>query len=346
MVVGLYAGTNTADGSQFNVVAVDPRVGPLAPLELFTDPDPNALDADALKRQDAGYDILFLSDEVYLQGAKATVGAGRNAQYNPTLNPQPTNQGAPLVQQILQIAATSPFARHVWWKNQGRMPIGYVKGMALAFGRVCCKLNGNDPIAEEMAMADTGDPSKDVLAYYSQTFNSYGMSNAHAGPDTLRHLFTVLIGLGIPESSGRYWLGLDGTAPDNANSEQCEAGLFQTSWNARAASKQSMTQLFQSYSAAPNGFLDVFKEGVPIGRSVDYGTGDGKVYQRLAKDCPAFAAEFSAVGLRHIGGGTHAGGHWTGHWGTIGNDLVEIVPECDTMLQAVQNAVGGLAVPF
>lgn len=347
MVTGLVAGRNSTDNTEFNIVTLESNGAPLAKLELFTSASAKALDTDAIAKQNAGYDILFLSDEVFVESQRVPLGAARNSNYSAALPPAPVPQpnvaGAALVQQILQIAATSRIARHTWWKGQDRAPIGYIKGMALTFGRVCCKLNAGDPIVQEMAMAETGDPTKDVLAYYRPRFDAFGMSNQAAGFDTLRHLFMVLIGLAMPESSGRYWIGLDGNAPGNANSEECEAGLFQTSWNARAASKASMVQLFQTYSANPSGFLDVFKEGVRPGRSVDYGTGDGKKYQRLCKDCPAFAAEFTAVGLRHIGGGTHSGRRWTGHWGTVGNDLVELAPECDTMLQDVQNAVGNLA---
>jgi hypothetical protein len=59
------------------------------------------------------------------------------------------------------------------------------------------------------------------------------------------------------------------------------------------------------------------------------GEGKGKEFQRLSKDCPAFAAEFTAVGLRND----------RTHWGPINNLAAEIRPEADGMLLEVQKVV-------
>ncbi|HEX2961155.1 MAG TPA: hypothetical protein VHO43_05150 [Ignavibacteriales bacterium] len=53
---------------------------------------------------------------------------------------------------------------------------------------------------------------------------------------------------------------------------------------------------------------------------------DGREFQRLSKACPAFAAEFNAVGLRNV----------RKHWEPINRKAVEIRPECDDMLMQVQ----------
>jgi hypothetical protein len=58
-------------------------------------------------------------------------------------------------------------------------------------------------------------------------------------------------------------------------------------------------------------------------------TGDGAEFQRLSKACPAFAAEFTAVGLRNI----------RKHWGPINRREVEVRSECEAMLRRVQTAV-------
>jgi hypothetical protein len=202
--------------------------------------------------------------------------------------------------------------------------------MALVYGRAYCKFKVGNPCALEWAKADTGDDSVDALAWLASEFTAAGMDNSTDGVDTLRHLFVLLIGLGMRESSGIHCTGRDQSAT-NMTADTAEAGLFQTSFNARAASP-FMPQLFQWYSANPAGFLDVFQEGVrPCSASdlQNFGSGDGAEFQQLSKDCPAFAAEFAAIGLRNI----------RTHWGPINNKTAEIKPDCDTMLQQVQQAV-------
>jgi hypothetical protein len=194
-----------------------------------------------------------------------------------------------------------------------------------------------------MARTDFGNPTQDALAYFAQPLAVAGMPKSGDESATLRQLFTVLIGLGMPESSGNYWDGKDSNA-HNETAETCEAGLFQTSWNARNAggnanAKELMLSLFNQYQTNPEvGMLAVFQEGVKAQRRPNWGTGDGVLFQQLSKACPAFAAEFTAVGLRNV----------RKHWGTIQNDnrgqgvgltLVEIQPKCAAMLKAVQAAV-------
>lgn len=234
------------------------------------------------------------------------------------------------LEKIIQVAAKSEIARYNW-HNQGVAPKGYIKGMALVYGRVYCKLKAGDAAAKEMAKANTGNADKDALAHYAHEFQSAGMNNSKAGVDTLRHLFVLLIGLGMRESSGRYCEGWDiAGIPQPPTADTAEAGLFQTSYNARSASSL-LPSLFQQYLDDPSGFLDVFKEGVtPTDHDLkNAGNGDGKEFQRLSKTCPAFAAEFTAVGLRTI----------RKHWGPINTKAAEIRPEADAMLREVQKVV-------
>jgi hypothetical protein len=235
-----------------------------------------------------------------------------------------------LIDRILGVAASSDIARYQW-KGRGVAPAGYIKGMALVFARACARLARMDPAAVEMAKAETPDAARDALAWYRNTFSACGMKNDVAGRDTLRHLFVLLIGLGMRESSGRCWEGRDRSA-SNAAAETAEAGLFQASYNARKGSPL-MGVLFQMYCENPSGFLEVFKEGVMCSERglENYGSGDGEKFQRLSKECPAFAAEFTAVGLRAI----------RSHWGPINRREAEIRPECDAMLLEVQKIVDG-----
>jgi hypothetical protein len=230
---------------------------------------------------------------------------------------------------IIDAAIQSPLATYGWKGNRGRAPIGYIKGMALVYARVYKKFLDGDVAALEMAKANTGNAAKDALAYYAPEFNRLGMKNDTPGVDTLRHLFVLLIGLGMRESSGKWCTGRDRFAK-NISSDTAEAGLFQTSYNAKSASP-ILPQLFQIYSKNPQGFLEVFKEGVKC-KSYDlenFGSGNGKKFQELSKHCPAFATEFTAVALRNR----------RKHWGPINRKNVELRVECDKLLLQIQQIV-------
>jgi hypothetical protein len=131
------------------------------------------------------------------------------------------------------------------------------------------------------------------------------------------------------ESSGQHCEGRDRSA-HNTTAETAEAGLFQMSFNARSASPL-LPSLFAHYSANPSGFVEIFKEGVRCSASglENFGSGDGKAFQRLCKECPAFAVEAAAVGLRNI----------RKHWGPISRRQAELRSECDELYRQVQAAV-------
>ncbi len=168
----------------------------------------------------------------------------------------------------------------------------------MVFARVYGRLKQGDPAALEMSKANTGNRRKDAIAWYAQQFRDAGMDNESAGASTLRHLFVLLTGLGMRESSGRYCQGRDRAAA-NTTAETAETGMFQTSYNAISANPL-LGQLFEQYLSKPSGFLEHFKEGVRCRASdqQNFGAGKGRDFQRLSKECPAFAAEFAALGLR------------------------------------------------
>ena len=120
------------------------------------------------------------------------------------------------ISEIVQIAANSALARVSWDGGRGRAPLGYIKGMAVMFAVALRKLAQGDPAAVEMARASSGDPSRDALAYYASEFARLGMRNDVSGIDTLRHLFVLMIGLGMRESSGRYCEGRDQSASNGS----------------------------------------------------------------------------------------------------------------------------------
>lgn len=233
-----------------------------------------------------------------------------------------------IVDQIAALAASSPVASYKW-KVRGPAPSGYIKGMAVVFARVYCKFTAGDAGVLEMAKADTERPNLDALSWYAPEFGALGLSNKAASADTLRHLFVLLTGLGMRESSGKYCEGRDVTAP-NTSADTAEAGLFQVSYDARSASPL-LPPLFKFYQDNPSGFVEIFRQcpTCTAANLKNWGTGDGVEFQRLTKACPAFAAEFAAVALRNT----------RKHWGPINTKKAEVLRDCDTLLRGVQDLV-------
>lgn len=228
-----------------------------------------------------------------------------------------------LIAQITSLAGASELARY-HWNDRGVAPIGYIKGMAVTFAKVYLDLKAGGSAARVMAELPTGDTEHDALAWY-------GVTNISAGVSSLRALFSLLIGLGMRESSGKYYEGRDRSA-NNVESDTAEAGLFQQSWDSHTASPE-LSRLLAAYTAKPEGFLSIFAEGAN-GSSDSVGDGDGLRFQLLCKAAPAFAVECAAVGLRVL----------RKHWGPINRREAEMRPEADALLLKVQAAVDAATV--
>lgn len=218
------------------------------------------------------------------------------------------------------------------WKDRGQMPRGYIRGFALVFARAACDPSRSDLTV--VAKANTHDDAHDALSWYDAIFSGLSMSNAAAGTDTLRHTYALLLGLGMRESSGEHCCGRDMSAT-NVSSDSAEAGAWQTSWDSHGASPE-LTKMFDRYRTNPPAcFLDEFKDGVTCSATnwQDWGTGaDGLAFQKMEKECPAFAAEYAAVMLRVSGGSS-------GHYGPLRTRAAEVRPECDALLSQVQALV-------
>jgi hypothetical protein len=234
----------------------------------------------------------------------------------------PADLAPSTIDQIVSLARNSALARHSW-SGRGRAPIGYINGVAVSFARVCLKLKAGDSAALAMT-APLGGTSSDALAWYG----------AAAGDrsTTLRQLVALLYGLGMRESSGNCFEGRDRSA-SNVTADTAEAGLFQQSWNSRSASPE-LPKLFEAYSANPDGFLSIFREGLSGSASSNEGRGEGVAFQALCKSCPAFAVEAAAVGLRTI----------RRHWGPINRREAQIRPEAETLLLQVQKVIDSAPV--
>jgi len=235
------------------------------------------------------------------------------------------------VNDIAQIAMGSTCAKH-YFNQRGEAPSGYLAGMALVFAKSVC--NPNRPDVQLVSGKRTTNNAKDALSWYNSIFTKAGMNNDADAFTTYRHTLALQIGLGMRESSGQYCCGRDMSA-SFSSADSAEAGPFQTSWGVRKASPTILTNMFNEYSKSQSGcFLDIFKQGIKC-RAQDnknWGTGTGMQWQKLTKECPAFAAEYAAVVMRTSGGNK-------GEFGPIRTRAAELRPECDQMLQKVQDHV-------
>ena len=251
--------------------------------------------------------------------------------------PLPPPEPPPGALDYRQQAAIIRIARESWiadydWDERGRAPVGYTQGMALAFAQSYLKLRANHPAVLEMAKARTSS-DKDVFNEYLGKFNALGMSNEVAGVSCLRHLYALMLGSGMRESSGRHCEGRDMSA-SNVEAETCEAGLFQTSYNASGASDPEFDELMVEYSDSRNEatcYLQPFSEEVSCTSSEweSYGSGPGREFQDLCKCCPAFAVETHALTLRNL----------CNHYGPIIRGEVELKSEAEEMFRQVQDYI-------
>ncbi len=263
-------------------------------------------------------------------GADASVDVASDTATS-TDAPRDGLSGPALVDAITKLASSSTCAAYSW-KNRGKAPAGYPKGVALVFARAVCNQTKSDVAV--VSKAKTSDTQKDALAWYDSIFAGLGMSNDVAGVDTLRHSYVLLLGLGMRESSGEHCIGRDMSAT-NTTSDSAEAGAWQTSWDSHTSSPE-LPKLFAQYKSSTNGcLLSTFAEGVTCSAAdwQNWGTGaDGLDFQKLSKECPGFAAEYAAVMIRVNGGSL-------GHYGPLRTKAAEVRPECDDLFAKVQALV-------
>jgi len=246
--------------------------------------------------------------------------------------PKPVPPAPPIfpIDKILLAAATSDISRYKW-NDRGRAPIGYIKGMAVVYGKLLRRLAAQDK--EVLAMVRVIDSPGDVFDHYRTMLEDIGIVTTGGTPvERLRALFVILFGLGMRESSGRYNEGRDMSA-SNDDADNAESGVFQQSWDSYTLRKEKLPELpklLDIYSGNQEGFKFIFREGVNEKISHISGTGDGAKFQRVVKDKPAFAVEAAALGLRVV----------FSHWGPIIRYEVEVRPEAEELLRKVENIIG------
>jgi len=249
------------------------------------------------------------------------------------LPPYPTPMLEPLAVSVveeIETAAVQSDVADLIWDDRGVAPLAYIKGMALAYATCARKFERGDLTMHEVAKADMGDTEHDALALYRDEFTRIGIRTGIPGREVLRAVFVFLLGLGMRESSGKHCEGRDMSA-SNVQSDTCEAGLFQTSWNYRACATDAET-LFDEYRHAlegkePQCQLAAFEDGVSCSGDdwENYGSGEGAEFQELSKICPAFAVESAAVGIRNL----------RKHWGPIGRMEVQVVSEAEDLFKEI-----------
>jgi uncharacterized protein (TIGR02594 family) len=242
------------------------------------------------------------------------------------------------VRAICDIAINSEVAEYDW-DDRGEAPAGYTKGVACAFASTYLQWKSGYGPALEMAQADTHDEDNDALAWYASEYKKLGMDNSKSGADTLRHLWVLIMGLGMRESSGQYCCGRDQSVPPGYYgpvSTTTEAGAWQTSYDAHGCSDE-FDRLFDDYSAGKiAGYKEVFKEDVSCS-SEDwecYGDGDGYKHQEMSKELPAYAAEVNGITLRNL----------RRHYGPINEKAAELRREADEMFKDVMEYIDEISV--
>jgi hypothetical protein len=246
------------------------------------------------------------------------------------------------IEAICTLAAKSKIASYNW-KDRGKAPIGYTKGMAVSWSTVYRKFLAGDSSVLEMAKADTYDDDYDALSWLRPEFNAVGMTNEIAGADTLRHVMVLLMGAGMRESSGQHCEGRDQSA-SNTSADTAEAGGWQQSANSLSCSDEAQ-KLYDEYFAGggmdgsqPLCALDIFAEDVSCSSSdwSCYGSGKGLNFQKMAKHCPQFAVEVCGIAMRNL----------RKHFGPVGRKEIELKTEADELFRLIQRFVDEMETPI
>jgi len=235
------------------------------------------------------------------------------------------------VNDIVNIVSTSDCSK-LAFADRGKASKSYLSGVALTFAKAVCNPTRSDVVF-------VGNPklgTNDALSWYGTILkNALGVYPTTGGMDVVRQLYTLLIGLGMRESSGMWCTGRDMSAKFSSASS-AEAGLFQTSYGS-SRSSSFMLSLFYQYQKSQAGCISsIFKGTIKCSAAnlKNWGltTDVGYKWQALTKDCPAFATEWAAVLLRVSGG-------VKGEWGPLRTKKAQVLPACHTMLKQVQDLV-------
>src|SRR5215831_207540 len=358
-------GGNQSDA--VNVMSVDPDtvIGHMWPKAAGEPPMIPVEDRPLLEKGDSGPDVVDLQEmlprfEGDVDGDVGSITENAVIEYQrsrgldpdgmvgqetwtalyenkPPLPPPPPPPGAFTLfeqEQIRGIASDSPIAEYDW-EDRGQAPSGYTQGMALAFAQSYRKLKAKHPAVVKMAQKRRNS-DKDALNVYKAQYKALHRPNEKAGANVLVNLYALMLGHGMRESSGKHCEGRDMSA-SNVESDTCEAGLFQTSYNAHSASDPEFDNLMTEYMATANKplcYLEAFAENVSCSADDwdNYGSGKGEEFQALCKECPAFAVESAALTLRML----------CNHYGPIIRQETELKSDAVDLFEEVREYVDSL----
>lgn len=193
------------------------------------------------------------------------------------------------------------------FKNRGLPPASYLDFVVLGYHKEFCAKKPELPL---------GPASTDALAHYGLKPN-------------LKNTYTLLIGLGMRESSGKSCTGRDASA-SNITAHEAEAGPFQSSFNSMIV---GMIKNGKTVYIEDGGLREIFNRHKGCSthpctgsQATVYGKGEGAAFQKLSKECPAFAVEYNARLIRLK----------RGHFGPINRREVEFKQECVDLLTQVE----------
>lgn len=264
---------------------------------------------------------LLLITLISILGCTTTPTAPTGAPVESTSPAMPMGSAIEKLEKLV----TASSCAQVKFKDRGRMPLGFAKGVALAYQRSLCRYRSTATTVAGVIGGPLGDIEHDTLTHY-------GLGKDLNGEERLTLTYALLFSLGARESSGKWCEGRDMSA-SNTSAETAEQGPFQQSANSLTASPL-LRPLWREYAANPaQCALAVWKEGVDASvRSCNgtvYGTGEGADWQKFVRTCPAFAAEHAAVLLRTL----------RRHFGPETRKEISVVPECYELLGEISKQV-------
>jgi hypothetical protein len=260
---------------------------------------------------------------------------------------------------ITTLVDESRISKVIWENgNRGKGPYGYYYGMAISYAILYQKYKTNYSNVSLLTKALNSDIKKDALSKWNNEFERIGLHN-NTETDRLRNLFILLFGLGMMESSGRFCCGWDRgkltgwgdkskvIKLENITAEMSEAGLFQTSYDiinsVSKNVKNALLQTFDDYKNSEDGLINYFSKGAvcSVYDGENFGVGVGFEFQKLAKECPAFTVEFTALAIRNT----------ASHWNPIiklgdKEKGLELKIELDTLLLEIEKYVDSNTVVY
>lgn len=221
-------------------------------------------------------------------------------------------------------------------KRVGRMSTGYFYGMMLTFAKAVCKVKEapNGDLYSGILTSPAGSARKDTFAHKGYVASLQG--------DPLVQNYSLLLSLGMLESSGMYNEGIDRSA-SNTNGITTEAGLFQVSYNSVNPSQvpnRIYDELMTRYNRGQDAtacMTGLFQLDQRLSKNTkSFGSGAALEFQNAMKSCPAMAAEYMSILLRRD----------VNHNGPLKREEAQPSKECSEALTVVKRVAesncGGL----